>query len=155
MKKLLLITLILFAGIESYAQVTKRNVVIKTSASQIVDVATYDENKNPSDHLFVFLGRNREYTQIIDMITIFSGDASEMLSFLSDLESFATNYKDDNEVSGDVQGHRVTHVKMYGMRVCYIHSSEKRGFMDIKDSDITKYKNKLIEYCEKNNIATN
>jgi hypothetical protein len=152
MKNIIVISLFLLASIQAFPQITKKYEVVKTLASQINDIVSLDDNGNVESHLFHFMGQNKKYVELIDIVTIYYGNAKEMLNFFEDLESYAIKFKDEDEISFTVFGRRVTHVKKYGMRCCYIDSADKSGYIDIMDKDITKYKNKLIEYCNKNNI---
>ncbi len=145
--------LLIILSIDSQSQVTKRFDVVKTSGSYIVDRVDYDDNMNPIEHTFIFLGKNRKYAYLDEITIIYSGKSSEIIEFLNNIEIFCEKFKDENKLEGKVEGLTVFHYKMYGYRACHIYDKENNGYIEIKDSDITKYKNKIIEYCNKNNIS--
>jgi hypothetical protein len=159
MRKLLLLLIICVISLTGYSQNHRSETIIETFfakalTSSLNVITYYDDDLNITGYYFYIIGRDRYYAHIYESITVFRGDAKDLYVFLEKLEAYAKKFKDEDELSGTVQGVPVMHVKKYGLRYTYLYEPDQSGghYFEIKDSEITKYKEKLVDFCNKNNI---
>jgi hypothetical protein len=137
MKHVLLILLIT-ASLWAHAQKTTRNTVSEFRGVTITQMITTQAD-GTADTLFLMMGRNAKYTQIIDIVTLKHGTArdisdllTECMKFLPEKESTSLEYRGNTLMSlGKNQ------IMLFGT------GQDQRGYILLNKGVITKLQTDL------------
>lgn len=143
--------MILLFSTESYSQLSRKEEIAKGDGSTLYVLHTTFKDGNTKD-LFVLMGRNREYTELVDFIDVFSGTANEMSNFLTETQYFAEQYKNDQDVSQIIYGNSVSIMSVWGFKGIRIYNHDKNGTLNFSFGNFNKFVKKFYEYCKKKNI---
>jgi len=156
MKKLLLLSLVLFIGNGLFAQTSKNVDVVKSIYGyRLVASITYEE-KQVVDVGFILMGNNHKYKHIVDLIALYAGTASEVCAFLSEVEKFAEESKDEKEtIHTNIHKRQVSSLRRMGIRGLWINEPKGSGYTEFNLKKFLEIKPKLIEWCKKNNVEIN
>lgn len=110
----------------------------------------YDKDMNPTYYSFEFAAQNSEYDCMSDLFVLKNGTSQEIYDLLVEIENFGNKVKEKG-ISISYEDYKFTRWN-FGIRGKYISVSYEDKYHAFKDREITKIKNKLIEYCKEKNI---
>lgn len=153
-KLFLFIVTILFLSINSHGQITQSSTIWKkTFGSEILNVSVKTDNNNVKSYTFRIFAQNSKYTHITDIICVYTGNQSEMCSFLSQIISFWDKYKDVSEdATLNIDNQYIFISTSFGFKTLSIHEKNKLGFLITNFKTIERIKKELLLYCNNNNI---
>jgi len=130
MKHFLLI-LFLAVSLSAVAQKTTRNTVSKTRECSINQVIS------GADTLYVMLGQNAQYKQVIDMVIVKSGSARDIYALLMECMKFLP------EKDGSSLNYEGTTLLMAGNRLAVYPTGDQLGYVLLRKDVITKLQTDL------------
>lgn len=133
MRTILFFLLLLFSA-NCYSQVTKTDKIAEKSGVYLRVGIKYDNDMNIINKTVVFMGQNREYTSIIDIVNVVSGDAQYVYDFLNQIKQFVTKFKNDDSVSIKIYDRNVSRMKVAWVKGVSIDA--ERGYITLGDSQI-------------------
>ena len=150
MKKILLFAFALLFSVGIFAQKSKKVEIFcpNNGGVSITAHINYNEDNKIKDTTILFLMRDARYTQLIEYITVCSGNYDEVIDFLQQVEKFAK--ENEPGMSTTIEGSSISYDKLMGGRNLFIYEKGKNGYCIISPKYLTKFKDKIIDWEKKN-----
>lgn len=154
MKKVLflMLTIMMFITINSsmIAQITKTEEIFHTSLL----FCTINAYKNTeTETRILFMAQNAEYTEISDIITLFSGSPEDFYNYLNDVENF---FKDNEDgTSTNINGGKTHLSKSKSAWVIFELKEDGNGYYSLMKNRIPKIKESFLVWAKKNGYSFN
>lgn len=156
MKKLFFTCIFTLATTFLYAQqYSKTETVVKDGASAgIIAIISYDDDMNPTDYLFSFMGQDDTYRNINSVISVFHGRANDMIGFLLELKQLIHRFSNE-EITATINGTKIDRVDIIGKFKTLLWNPKgyKYGYILLPSDETCN--NFIIEfdnYCKSKNI---
>ncbi len=149
MKKSLFIFFI-FICLNTDGQIKQVEIWSNPGTGKILQAAFADD-----DTLIIFYANDSRYSHITSLIRVFYGTPEDFYKWLGDLEEFGKNKLDaKTDLTKEINGQLVTIRKAIGsMNDYYLSEIGGNGYSRLLAVELPKFKNKFIQWAEKNNIS--
>jgi hypothetical protein len=153
MKKVaVLLVLTVCINLFANAQTTKREDVYSKGRTILNCLKTYEADRLTNTY-FNLLAQDSKYIQIISILMVrYDNSANDMYLFLKGINDFLEKYKNDNNVTMDINGNSVSRYKIGTKKGLLIQDYKKRGLVDFSDKEVCDLLNNFKKYCEKAKI---
>ncbi len=141
MKLLLIIGLLLLANF-GFSQKVKTIEVAKIYMGNVAVYQTiYFKENIPLDTVYILMGRDGRYQQLIEFTTVFTGNLNNLKSFLRYSHEFYK--KEENGTSEIKQGHTLSITKLMGQKFVCIYEEKGGGYVGFNESMLKKIISKI------------
>lgn len=137
MKQLIFLTLFSLIAINAVAQKTKRFDIFSNQTTRLYGRVSY-EGDVQKDTVYVILGRDARYQQIVEYIILREGSLKEIYDFFIYCNAFVK--KEDDGVSETYEGNNIGVHKVLGMKYLSMNGIEgdDRGWTSFAIPDLTR-----------------
>lgn len=144
MKSVILLSLLMILSLSPNAQSISKTVKVYSKTYQYIDAYKYFENGELNEIKLVWRSKNARYQHIIDIITIYSGDAEELITLIDFMISFIQ--KEEPGTSTHFEKVFISVEKVLGIKYLYIGADN--GYTNLYPKQLPEIKKAILDWTK-------
>ncbi len=152
MKKIIFFIALVASVNNSYAQKTRSNEIVKVSMGglSVYQTIYYNAENSPLDTSYSLLGRDGRYQQLIEYITAYRGDITDLYKFLKYSIDFYD--KEQDGTTENKNGHTLSISKLMGQKFLYFYEEKGNGYIGFNRTMLNKLISKIEQWATENKV---